>query len=104
MLNRLKSSVPALFKHELVRLLPLIGLAALLLFDRTESNVVFFNMGIIFAVLAISHIMRKLLFPYIDLEEYAKSAMQAPLPASIVFLSVCYILSIIIQSSLRLIS
>jgi hypothetical protein len=104
MLERLKLKLHVLFRHEFVRLLPLIGLATLLLLNKAESGVVLLNIGIIAAVVAVSHFTRKLLFPYIDLEKFANKAMEEPLPAAIIFLSVSYLLSMILEATLKLVS
>lgn len=41
---------------------------------------------------ALSHALRRLLFPYVDLKEYAARAKDSPLGAAVVFVGVCIVL------------
>lgn len=54
------------------------------------------------AIAIFSHVIRKILLPYIDLAEYAKEAIKSPIGAAIVFASVMIFLSVVFDGSLRL--
>lgn len=60
--------------------------------------------SIVLAVAGISHIVRRILFPSIDLKEFAKEALKQPLSASIVFFGVCIVLSTFIVVNVMLLS
>lgn len=84
---------------EAKRFLPLILAAALILVPDAGSFVVLYALGITIVVSAISHIIRKILFPYIDLKMFADKALETPLSAAIVFCGVVTILSVIIVAT-----
>lgn len=81
--------------------LPLL-VSAIILTPDAGSHVVLFALGVTLIVSAVSHVMRKVLFPYISLNEYADKAHNTPLGAAIVFASVTWILSIIILATCML--
>lgn len=56
-------------------------------------SVLFTSSSLVLAFAAISHIIRRLLFPNIDLREYGWKALEDPLAASIVYLGICIVLS-----------
>ena len=58
--------------------------------------------SIVLAIAAFSHLTRRIFFPEIDLKEFAKTAKETPLSASIVFLGVCVILSTLIVVNVSL--
>ena len=60
--------------------------------------------SIVLAVAGISHIVRRILFPSIDLKEFARSALNNPLASAIVFLGVCIVLSTFIVVNVMLLS
>lgn len=60
--------------------------------------------SIVILVAAISHITRRILFPDMDLKEFAKSALSHPTGAGLVFLSVCLVLTALIVSNILLLS
>lgn len=81
--------------------LPLLA-AAILLLPDAGSHVVFYALGITLLVSIVSHLVRKILFPYIDMSVFAKKALETPIGASIVFCSISVILSVIIYSTCSL--
>lgn len=89
-------------KRELFRLLPLVSAAALILIPDSSSQVVLFSIGIILALVGLTHLLRKILFPYIDMEIVAYKAQETPSGAATVFLSITILLSVIILSSVML--
>ena len=60
--------------------------------------------SIVLAVAGISHIIRRILFPSIDLKEFAREALNHPLSSAIVFLGVCIVLSTFIVVNVMLLS
>lgn len=60
--------------------------------------------SIILVIVGISHIIRRVLFPNIDLKEFARVALDNPIAASIVFLGICIILSTFIVVNTMLLS
>jgi len=89
-------------KREAVRLLPVMAVAGLILIPDSSSAVVWFAMGISLLLVGMSHLLRKFLFPYLDLERFAEKASETAVGAAIIFASVAYILSTIISSSISL--
>lgn len=68
------------------------------------SQVIFYFIGAMSLVILATHLFRRLLFPYIDLREYAADALQNKNMASaIVFLSVALIMAVILFSASELI-
>ena len=51
------------------------------------------------ATALLSHITRRLLFPYLDLQELINEAKREPMASAVVFLSVCLVLSTMIYAS-----
>lgn len=101
---KVKENWYRLVKHEYVRILPLLGIAFLLLFNSGGgSGVILLNIGIVAAIVAVSHLIRRILFPYLELEKYSVLAMGNPIAASIVFFSVCYVLTALMQLIITLI-
>lgn len=81
--------------------LPILA-AGMILVPDAGSNVVLYALGITLAVSAVSHLVRKILFPYIDMSEYASRALETPVGASVIFASISMILSVIILSTCML--
>lgn len=49
--------------------------------------------GAAFFAAALSHIMRRAVFPSLDLSQYARKALESPAGAGMVFLGVCIVIS-----------
>lgn len=64
--------------------------------DAAIANTIVYSFAVMIALAAVSHIVRKVYFPYVDLAEYAKASLDSPLAAAIVFLSVSMVLCTII--------
>lgn len=79
--------------------LPLLVVAGLILVPDSGSMVVLYAIGISVLVSSVSHLIRKILFPYLDLEVYAKAALESPIGAAVVFASIVLILAVIIIST-----
>lgn len=50
-------------------------------------------------LVAMSHIMRRLLFPELDLQAVARKAMMEPIGAAVVFAGVCVVISVLILAN-----
>lgn len=57
-----------------------------------------YAIAVMTAFTAVTHLIRKLLFPYIDLKQFATQANLEPKSAAIVFASVCFVLSVVLFS------
>lgn len=84
---------------ELVRAIPLLGIAGLILIPDNGSMVVLYALGITLLVTACSHIIRKVLFPYIDMQVFAEKSLESPTAAAIVFSAVSFLLAVIILAT-----
>jgi hypothetical protein len=84
---------------DLYQALPLFAIAGLILVPDSGSMVVLYAIGISILVSSVSHIIRKVLFPYLDLELFAKKALESPVGAAVVFASIVLILAVIIIST-----
>lgn len=58
--------------------------------------VVMFMIGVTAIVSLATHYLRKLLFPYVNMERFASEALKNPIAASIVFASICVVISVIL--------
>lgn len=78
---------------EFFRTIPLILLATLMFWpDFSTLKVVQYVFGFLFVIALISHTIRKALFPYIDLREYARKSLETPISAALVFAGFCAII------------
>ena len=92
------------FKREILRALPVLLIAGIFLFpDIGSFKTVLFSISIITLIIYLSHIIRKTMFPYLDLEEHVGKALDNPIAAAIIFSGVIYLVSTIIQSTTMLI-
>jgi hypothetical protein len=87
---------------ELKRFFPLVAVAALILIPDTGSFVVLFAIGVAIVISAVSHLIRKILFPYVDLEWMANKAGESAIGAAIVFASISGLLAVIISATCNL--
>src|ERR1017187_705667 len=81
------------FKRESLRLLPLLVVAGLILIPDSSSAVVWFSLGITLLLTGVSHVQRKLLFPYVDLEAVYQKAAETSSGAAAVFASIVALLA-----------
>ncbi len=65
---------------------------------------VFVSTSLVVFTAAVSHITRRVLFPYLDLKELSKRAFETPTGAAIVFLSVSMVVTALIVVNGMLIS
>ena len=57
-----------------------------------------YAIAVMVAFTSVTHLIRKLLFPYVDLKVFADEAVTDPRSAAIVFASVCFVLSVVLYS------
>lgn len=62
----------------------------------------FTSSALVICISAISHLTRRILFPSIDLKEFAKKSLESPIGSAISFFGVCLVLSVIIAASVML--
>lgn len=60
--------------------------------------------SIVLSIAGISHIIRRIFFPSIDLKEFSREALNHPLASAIVFLGVCIVLSTFIVVNVMLLT
>lgn len=88
---------------EVMRLTPLIGLAGLAFMRDLESlQVVLYVLGILLLISITSHIVRKVLFPYLDLGAFVSKALEDPRASGMVFLGMSFIIGMMIFSATQL--
>lgn len=90
-------------KREIARLWLVVAVLGYLVFRDVTSEAAYYAFGIVLLFTVGTHLTRKLLFPYIDLETVWNKANDTPMSSAIVFLSICYLMSTIIQASTALV-
>lgn len=61
-------------------------------------QVVFFSTGVVLLLAWLSHVTRRVLFYRLDLQEIAIEAMKNPMGAAVVFASIVYFLTVLVQA------
>lgn len=87
---------------EVLRLLPLLGIASLILLPDDARHVIIFGVGIILLAVALAHGIRKILFHYIDVKELVEKAKENSIACAMIVLGLLYLLATIIQSLVAL--
>ena len=85
--------------REFKRLWIIFVVLGILVFSDVASSAAYYSFGIILLFTVGTHVTRKLLFPYIDMETVWNKANDTPMGAAIVFAAMCYLMSVLIQSS-----
>ena len=89
--------------RELLRLVPIIGLGLVFLHSDTGGiKLVLYMIGILLLICAAVHLLRKVLFPYLDLKEYTDKALESPQSAGMVFLGISFIMGMTIYAATSL--
>lgn len=89
--------------REILRLAPLLGLAGYVLVGDDSRHVVIFGTAIIFLAVAISHIVRRIIFPYIDLRKFVKEVLeQNSIASAMVLCGFIYLFTSITQALVTL--
>jgi hypothetical protein len=95
------------FFRDLMRLVPLILVGALLVLCAAPVAKVLNEptfaawmvmCGAGFFLAALSHVLRRMLFPQMDLQKYAQAARQDPVGAGLVFVGVCIVLAAFVMA------
>ena len=90
------------FTTEFFRTIPLIILAILMFApDWSTLLVVKYVFGFLFAIALITHTIRKVLFPYISLRDYAAKALETSQGAAVVFFGFCIIICTVIFAAVE---
>ena len=92
MKQHLRTFMESKLRRDLQRLVPLFAIAGLILIPDSGFSVVVFVLGALIFTAGVSHLIRKILFPYLDLERLLNKAEETPLSAAIVFIGMMYIL------------
>ena len=76
-------------RNEMYRVLPMLVIVIVVLVPSNSGYVVLYDVcGVLVATALGSHILRRLAFPYLNLESYARRALDSPIAAALVFLAV----------------
>lgn len=102
-MNYLQSALNALFQkravHEYLRWFVLGTLSLLALIPMWDaSQVVFYFIGVVSLIALFSHVARRVFFPYVDVERYAAKALEDPIAASLIFMSITLLLCVMLFS------
>jgi hypothetical protein len=85
---------------EIVRILPMILIVFFAFWpDLSSFLIVKYVFGFLFAIGLLVHFLRKMLFPYIDMREFAAKALEEAQSSAIIFFSVSLIICTIIYST-----
>ena len=74
-------------------------IAALFALDMETLHIVLYVFGFLLSIALITHVTRRVLFPYIHLKEYTSKALEHPIGAAIIFLGVSMIISVTITAA-----
>ena len=66
--------------------------------DDKSYQVVFFSTGVVLLLAWLSHVTRRVQFYRLDLPEIVIEAMKNPMGASVVFASIVYFLTVLVQA------
>lgn len=79
------------------RLLPLIVVLAIFLkIDYDGTYAILYMLGLMTIVALFSHVMRRLMWPYVDMKVIADRADETPMSSAIVFASIAFVIGCII--------
>lgn len=92
MKEQLRTFWDSKLRRELQRLIPIFAIAGLVLIPDASFSVIIFVLGALVFTAGVSHLIRKILLPYLNLERLVNKADETPLSAAIVFCGVMYIL------------
>jgi len=81
--------------NELLRLLPLLGVIIPFLFFDDSWQLVMFVTSMIAFILLVVHVVRKSMYPYIDIEELVNRAKESPIASAIVLFGFMLFMSFI---------
>ena len=89
--------------RDVLRAVVFVALAALLLGGTIAENyALLYTGGIMLVMAGFSHIIRRVLFNYIDLKKFAMEALKSPIGSAIVVLAVCLLLAVMMHDGVSL--
>jgi uncharacterized membrane protein (UPF0182 family) len=77
----------------------LIPAIAILAFDLPILLTLGYSMAAMLLIAAVSHLTRKIIFPYVDMAAFAEEAIQTATGAGLVFMGVSFIIGMMILGS-----
>ena len=102
MLESLKNSAIFKFVNEKIGFrTPVMFVLVMVLFgfDFDTLQIIGFSLGFLFFQALASHLLRKILFPFLALAKLLKKIEEEALPASLAFIGVCIVLSTLLHSA-----
>lgn len=84
------------------KLWPILLFSLLMLYDSSNRSVVLFAMAVTTGVVAVAHLTRRFLFPYIHMSELIDAADNDPLASSIVFAAMIALVISLIMATVML--
>lgn len=91
-----------MFKRDTLRLVALFVLGIILTQADISLTAVAFSAGVVLILAALSHVIRRVLFPRLDLQELGLKAMESPVGAGLAFGSIVFLLGVFVQSGVAL--
>lgn len=93
----MKEAIVLLAKRELKRVVPMaVVLGAMYTWDPDGFGVVMYMLGMMTVIALASGILRRMMFPSLDMAVVADKADETPLSSAIVFIGVCMVIAAII--------
>jgi uncharacterized membrane protein len=74
----------------------LVPASAVLALDMPVLLTLLYSLSAIFIMVAVAHVIRRVMFPYLDLEEVENQASASPIGAGLVFLGTSLLVSSVI--------
>lgn len=87
---------------ETIRVIPLALMAGVMIIPDDSRGVIAFGLGIIALAALVAHVIRKLLFPYIDMKKLISGIEGDTKASAVVLVGLIYLLTTIIQSLVAL--
>lgn len=102
MIKRIMKIMKHRWSIETMRVMPLIVLAGVIIWPDDSKKVIAFGVGIIALAVLLAHVIRKLLFPYIDMKKLIDGIEDDTMASAVVLVGLIYLLTTIIQSLVAL--
>lgn len=83
---------------EVYRVLPFMGIAGFILIPDASFKVLLFGLGVILFATLVGHIVRKVLFPYFDVEKLVDGIEDDPKASAAVICAIIYLVVSILQA------
>jgi hypothetical protein len=101
-LKRVKSVLTNKWAKEFYRMAPFLGIIGFVLIPDSSSSVVLFGVGIISLAVLVAHLIRKILFPYFDMQKLADGIEEDPKASAAVICAIIFLVVSIINSFVTL--